>query len=329
VLVIFAAMAACSKRDDTQGTEILSHDRALVAQLANDHERQLPLPASCGTVPAVAQPAAANQTQAKELTLQAQQAELQGNIREASSMLRRAVELDGTNKSAAYHLGLTSEALGERAGALKAYCHYLALMPSTAESAEARQRITTLSQPETRVSAGNVSESTTTATTARRGSAAPVRRVTRERSTPEPRRVASAAAQPVQQSVAARSPERSTTPASIPASGANESQKVESKPATTSANVDANAGSSGAESDVVVTSRPVPPAEEPSTASSSVRRGPSRTQSAIMGAAGGAIIGAATGRSVKGAVIGAAAGGILGTVVGGGRRPPVGPGFGS
>src|SRR6185436_10173406 len=33
VLVIFAAMAACSKRDDTEGRQILSQDRALVAQL--------------------------------------------------------------------------------------------------------------------------------------------------------------------------------------------------------------------------------------------------------------------------------------------------------
>jgi uncharacterized membrane protein len=65
----------------------------------------------------------------------------------------------------------------------------------------------------------------------------------------------------------------------------------------------------------------VPAADQPSTASRTERRGPTRTQSAIIGAAAGAILGGATGRSVKGAVIGAAAGGLLGTAVGSTIRP--------
>lgn len=176
VLVIFAAVAACSTRDDSEGKEILSQDRTLVARLEIDRKaREVPLPAACGKVALAAQPTAANQTQSRELTLQARDAEMHGNIREARSLLRRAFELDGTGKSAAYHLGRTSEALGDRTGAITAYCHYLALTPTTAESAEARQRVATLSQSETRVAAGSVSES---AATGRRASTPTARRVT-------------------------------------------------------------------------------------------------------------------------------------------------------
>ena len=133
VLVILAAgVAACSRNDAaTEGTDALAQDRALIARLEVDQEtRQQPLPAACGTVALAAQPALANQQQARELTRQARDAEMQGNVKEARSLLIRASELDGTNKSTAYHLGRTNEALGDRTAAIAAYCRYLALTPT-------------------------------------------------------------------------------------------------------------------------------------------------------------------------------------------------------
>ena len=321
VLVIFAAVAACSKRDDSEGIELLSQDRALVERLEINQEKHvLPLPGACGTVTVAAQPAAANQRQAEELTRQAKDAEMHGNLQEARSLLRRASELDGTNKSTAYHLGRTSETLGDRTAALNAYCHYLALAPATNEAAEARQRVTSLSQPVTRVSAGSVTDSvpatrSAPVATAPRRTAA---RVTRAQRTVEPRVVASA---PVQQAVPAAPSERSTGSSSAATGGTNDSP-APSEPVTVSSEVATTTDSTAVGGNVVATSRAEPAANEPpSTAPSTRSRGPNRAQSAGIGAATGAIIGAVSGRSVKSAVIGAAAGGILGSVVGRGTSP--------
>ncbi|MEO6526266.1 MAG: YMGG-like glycine zipper-containing protein [Gemmatimonadaceae bacterium] len=296
VLVIVAAVAACSTHDDSNGTELLSQDRTLAARVEIDREaRQVPLPSACGTITLAAQPAAADQTQAKELTSQAQDAEIQGNMTEARTLLRRALQLDATNKSAAYRLGRMSEALGDRAEAKSAFCRYLALVPTTAESAEARQRVHELSQSETRVLGGSVSESAPKVRRASIASAATRRRVTHGSPTSEPRVVAK------------------TT--------------VEQSAVSTAQEVESASGGNSAGSGVVATQRPQPDVDQTSSASSTVRRGPTRAQSAIVGAATGAILGAVTGHSVKGTVIGAAAGGIFGTVVGGGSRPRVGRGI--
>ena len=316
MLVIFAAVAACSKRDDSQGTELLSQDRTLVAKLEVDQEsRQLSLPPACGKIAVPAQSAVANQQQAKELTRQAHDAELHGDLEKARTLLRRASELDASNKSAAYHLGRTSEALGDRTTALTAYCRYLVLTPTTSESLEARQRVAELSKSQTRVAAGSVIDSVPTP---RRAPAATVRRVTRKKSTVEPRVVASA---PVKTSEPApASPERTTSSAPAVTSG-GENAPTPSAPVADSQEVAAGtAEGSAAEADVVVAPRPAPPVEQPPTAPRT-QSGPTRTQSAILGAATGGLIGAAAGRSVKSAVIGAAAGGILGSVMG----PRIGP----
>lgn len=300
VLVIFAAAAACSRRDDSSGTELLSQDRALVARLEVAQETpQLPLPSACGTVTVAAQPTVADKQEADALTQQAMVAQMHGNEGEASSLLRRASELDATNKPAAYHLGRTSEALGDRAAATAAYCRYLALTPSTAESVEARQRVEKLSNVTTHVAAGSVSESAPAARRVRVATAKPVTRATRARSTAEPRFVRRAAAAR-SGSVAAQ---RTTS-------------DVGSSTDDVGASTDAGGTGRAAEDGAVMTAGR-PTADQPSGASSSSRRGPSRAKSAGIGAATGAIIGAATGRSVKSAVIGGAAGGILGAMVGG------------
>src|SRR5690348_12847250 len=126
VLVIVAAAAACSRHDASDESAILSEDRTLVARLDLDQESHKPaLPAACGTIALPAQPAVANQHQADELTRQASDDEMHGDLKEARSLFRRASELDATNKSAIYHLGRTSEALGDSGAAVTAYCRYL------------------------------------------------------------------------------------------------------------------------------------------------------------------------------------------------------------
>ena len=278
VLAIFAAMAACSTHDGSEGAAILSQDSTLVARLERDNQPQPPaLPAACPAVAVAAQPVAASKRQADELTRRAYDAEMLGNVQDAKALLIRASALDATNKSAAYHLGLTSETLGDRAAAIAAYCRYLTLTPTTAESAEARQRVARLSQVERRVAAGSVSAS------ASDGQTMPSASRARGTSSPAP-----------------------------------------SDPVATSPDVDRTADVGAAGSDGT-TSGSTPSVDQPPTTSRTERRGGSRTQSAIIGAAAGAIIGGATGRSVKGAVIGAAAGGILGTAVGGIR--PLGRGI--
>ena len=324
VLVIFAAVAACSTHDDAKGTtdDSLSKDPTLVAGLnAGQQARPQPLPDACGTVAVVAPASSANKAQSDELTRRAYDAEMQGNVQEARTLLRRASDLDATNRSAAYHLGLTSETLGDRAAAVTAYCRYLSLAPTSTESAEARQRVTKLSQT-TQVAAGTVSER------GANGRRAPVATTPREasvRRAAEPRVVASGVARSANQSPA-RS-ERIQSPVTRepnqppvqrePA----QSPPPPSEPVVVSREGDGAAKGAEVGGEVVAASRPEPPAEQPPAAPPTVRRGPSRAQSAGIGAAVGGIIGAATGRSVKSAIIGAAAGGIFGTAVGGTIRP--------
>lgn len=315
VLVIFAALAACSKRDDSAGTDLLSQDRALVARLeVNQETRQLPLPASCGKLAIAAQPAVENRNKAEDLTRQAQDAEMHGDIKEARSLLSRASQLDETNKSAAYHLGRTSETLGDSTAALTAYCRYLALTPTTSESLEARQRVAQLAKSVTHLSAGSVSDSTAPV---RIASAPAARRTTREQPVVR-RRVA--VSEPVQQS-APVAPSPRTTRSSSAASNVADEPPAASEPVATPQPAETAAEPTTSGGDVVATERPAPPAEQPSTAPRSTSRSSGRTQGAVIGAATGAIIGAATGRSVKSSVIGAAAGGLLGAVVGPSIRP--------
>jgi uncharacterized membrane protein len=290
VLVILAAAAACSKHDPAEGNDILSQDRTLAAHLGTDKNApRLALPGACGAITAAAAPTVANQQQAEELTQQAGVAEMHGNIQDARALLRRAATLDATNKSAAYHLGRTSEALGDRSSAMTAYCRYLALAPTAAESVEARQRLTNLSRSVPRATA-----SATDSVAARHSVAAAPRSAT--------------------------SRARVTHAPGVVASGAVQSQPVE--PQTTQPQTTQSQTPSVAVEGDVVAARPAAPVTDPSPAPSRTQRRTSiGVQSAIIGAATGAIFGAATGRSVKSAVIGAAAGGVLGTVVGTAARP--------
>ena len=328
VLVILAAAAACSRHDASEGTAILSEDRTLVARLDVDQEtHKATLPAACGTIAIPAQPAVANQHQADELTRQARDAEMHGDVDEARSLFRRAVGLDATNKSAAYHLGRTSEALGDSSAAMSAYCRYLALTPTTAEAVEAHQRVAKLSQAKIRVAAGSAIDSTTTArstSTGQRTPAATVPRVSRDPATVARRAVASTT---VARSVPATPRERSASSTIAAASGQHDT-RTPREPATPAAEAArATSDSSAAAGDVVMTSSREPAVEQPAPAPRTTSRYPTRAQSAGIGAVAGAILGGATGRSMKSAVIGAAAGGLLGTMVGRTPSRPVGRGI--
>ena len=318
VLVIVVAAAACSRHDASDESAILSEDRTLVARLDLDQESHKPvLPAACGTIAIPAQPAVANQHQAEELTNQARDAEMHGDVKEARSLLRRASELDATNKSAVYHLGRTSEALGDSSAAMTAYCRYLALTPTTAEAVEAHQRVTRLSQSKVRVATRNAIDSTTTRQSST--SAATPRAVSLVHAQPAVTRRAAARTTTVARSAPVATSTRSTRVSESSAGRVGESPAPR-EPASSPSPSSDTAASTVASGDVEMTPNREPTVEQPAPAPRTSRR-PSRAQSAGIGAAAGAIIGGVTGRSVKSAVIGAAAGGILGTVVGGGFRP--------
>ena len=159
VLAPFAAAAACSQRKDTERFQGLKDDSTLVATLAYqnpDTNTDKPaFPEACGTF-MIPSPAAADKARAEQIAQQAYSSEMIGNITEANAMLRRASSLDATDKNAAYHLGRTSEALGQRKAAIAAYCRYLALSPTKGEGAEARQRVRALSESQTAVAAVTV-----------------------------------------------------------------------------------------------------------------------------------------------------------------------------
>ena len=313
VLVIVAAAAACSRHDASDESAILSEDRTLVARLDLDQESHKPaLPAACGTVAIPAQPAVANQHRADDVTRQASDAEMHGDLKEARSLFRRASELDATNKSAVYHLGRTSEALGDSGAAVTAYCRYLALTPTTPEAVEAHQRVTRLAQSTTPRATGSSATTpqaapavTSRAASVPHAQAASVRRVATKPTVTEP------APAPVAERRARVS---STNPDRVGQSSASREADSGVTVATDTA------ASTIAAGDVEMTPSREPTVDQPAPPARTSRR-PSRAQSAGIGAAAGAIIGGVTGRSVKSAVIGAAAGGILGTVVGGGFRP--------
>ena len=302
LLVIFAVVAACSSRDDSEVNELLSRDSTLIAQVdvREKVEQPLRLPDACGTVATTVQPAPANRSQAEKLARQAYDAELIGDVEQARTLLRRASELDGTDKSVTYHLARANETLGDRAAAVTAYCRFLTLAPTSAESAEARQRVALLSPREARVASGGTA-------TVSRVSVATARRVRRAPSTRA--RVATAAVGQPSRGSSGRGT-YSVGATEVDASGS----AMPSGSTTTTSEVDGG--------DVVAMPRRGPIVDQPTTTARTSSRGPSRVQGAGMGAVAGAIIGAATGRSVKSAVIGAAAGGVLGTImVGQGGRP--------
>jgi hypothetical protein len=296
LLAVAAAVAACSTPKNPEATQPLSRDSTLIARIddsqnTNTKADKQSFPDACGTftIPA---PTPANETRAKELSRKAYDAEMLGSIREASSLLHRAAELDGMDKSAAYHLARVSEALGDRAEAIKAYCRYLALSPTKAERAEAQQRLLALSQVQTQGTA-----QTQVAAARPRAS----------QKLPETRpRVAKTRVARSSRAVELPREAHSTT---AMASGAVD-LPARRTPSTPQAGTVQRADTVVTESDGVEVSRPAPVVEQPRTAS----RGANRAQGAGIGAVAGAIIGGVAGRNVKSAAIGAVAGGILGAV---------------
>jgi hypothetical protein len=152
VFVTVVTVAACSTRNETTSAGTLAQDSALGMRVRafQDTDKQTDKPAAkqsfpdaCGTfmIPAAA---AGDKARARALAQRAYTAELLANMTEASSLLRRAAALDATDKSAAYHLGRISEALGDRRSAVQAYCRYLALSPTATERAEVNQRVLAL-----------------------------------------------------------------------------------------------------------------------------------------------------------------------------------------
>jgi hypothetical protein len=286
LLVIVASVGGCStRRDDSGGKKVLAQDPALAAQIDSDQKtQQLSLPEACSATVLAAAPDSSNKSHARKLAREAYDAEIMGDRRQARELLSRASELDGTDKSAAYHLGRMNEALGDRDAATSAYCRFLKLTTvESAESAEARQRVVTLSQRNVRVASGSIGSGISRA---RRAPSATTRRATRkQRAT------------------------RVTQTARVASDGRVDFPRAVNPPKASIAD-----SSGGA--DVVSISAPVSTVDQPSAPGRTTSRYPTRAQGVAIGAVTGAIVGTAAGRSVKAAVIGAAAGGILGTAIG-------------
>lgn len=292
LLVVFAPVAACSSRrnNDSEANAALSQDSSLAHLDLHELAAQPQLPDACGAVAVASPPSGDHERQADGLSREAYQAELVGDVQQARVLLHRAAELDGTSKPIAYHLGRTSEELGDRAGALSAYCHYLALAPATADTADVRQRLTRLS-PSLHVAITGAANGGSL----RQSSVIIV-----------PRRARGAVSH-VASSVRSGSA-RGDIQGGGPMAGADDPSLPDGDHRTT------------ADGDVVATAQPASSTQQPATTSSRRRGGLSHAQGAGLGAAAGALIAGVTGHSVKSAIIGAAAGGILGAVVAGGRN---------
>lgn len=302
LLVVVAPVAACSTRKSSDAAAPLSQDSSLAhLDLRQPAARRARLPDACSSVAVAAQPAAADRQQAAVLTRQAYSAELVGHVEQARTLLHRATELDGTDKTVAYHLGRTSEALGDHAEAVSAYCHYLALAPAAPDTADVRQRVSRLSLAPQRVASTATAappRPTAVAMTSQSVARAPQHRQATQR-------VASAVR--VGPSTRVAYPEGDVQGAGGPVSSASQPPVYGGEHHTT------------ADGDVIAAGRPMPSTS--ARPSSSTRRGGlSRAEGAGLGAATGALIAGVTGHSMKSAVIGAAAGGLLGAVVAGGSQ---------
>jgi hypothetical protein len=316
LLVIVAVVAACSKRDNSDNTRILSQDSTLAArvensQISDQQTATLPLPDACGAVETRDQPTRKDKLAAAGFVRQANEAEILGNMREAAELLRRATKLNWRDRASAYHLGRVDEALGDRPDAVKAYCRFLTLGPSAAEQREASQRVASLSQSQSQLAAAaHVAIDT-----------AGKRRPTTVATAPSTSRNNAAVERVVAQgrgdeSRSATSPKRRTKRSTSVAAGAIDlpTPKTPSRAPRTVVDTTETANSVVAAKDGGAIA-PAPSVDPPKTASPVERRGPSSAQAAGIGAVAGAIIGGVTGRSIGAAAIGAAAGGILGATV--------------
>ena len=289
VILATGGLVACSSRKESTSAGTLAVDSALVARVrgfqdsdkqvdkqADNHSQKTTFPEACGTF-IIPTATAADKARARALAQRAYSAEILTEMKEANSLLRRASALDATDKSAAYHLGRVSEALGDRRSAIEAYCRYLALSPNASERAEVRQRVASLAATQAQAPAPS-------------------------------RRLAAAAS-----AGATRGPKRSADATTI---GANRAVEVPDHPRrvasamTPPATGDPKVGRIVVDSDEVEVEQPLPPVERPRAES----RGPSQIQSAGIGAIAGAIVGGIAGRNAKSTAIGAVAGGILGAV---------------
>jgi hypothetical protein len=313
LLVIAAVVAACSKRNNSDTTKILSQDSTLAARLENSQNADQqtatpPLPNACGAVEIRNQPARKDKLAAAGLVRQAYEAEILGNMREAAELLRRATSLNWRDRASAYHLGRVDEALGERTDAIKAYCRFLALGPTVVEQRETAQRVARLSQSQTQLAAttGAVID---TGGRRRRAMAPTARPTTRNNAAVAPRVVARATGE----SRPAMSPERRSKRSTSVAAGAVD-LPTPNEPSRTPRVVVDTADSPVAAKDGGSTA-PAPSVDPPTTTSPAERRSSNSAQAAGIGAVAGAIIGGVAGRSVGAAAIGAAAGGILGATV--------------
>ena len=107
-------------------------------------KRGLPVVAAqptCKAVPAARPGTELQRRTARNLAQRAQQSAILGDRTAARDQLRQAAALDPTNPDLAYQLARALESAGTPDNAVAEYCRFLALAPSSPESAEARDKV--------------------------------------------------------------------------------------------------------------------------------------------------------------------------------------------
>jgi len=99
----------------------------------------------CSPMPAPKPVGEAQQRAARDLAQKAQQSAILGDRTAAKDQLRQAIALDPTDADLVYQSARAQESAGALDEAALEYCRFIALAPNAQETAEARERLATLS----------------------------------------------------------------------------------------------------------------------------------------------------------------------------------------
>ena len=120
---------------------------ASAQELALKRNATRPQATACPVAPLPRQPGTTQRDEARRLAGAAQEAAIAGNQREAREQFARAARIDPTNEDIAYQYGRTLEDTGSPADALREYCRYITLAPTSGDAADVRGRIAILAPP--------------------------------------------------------------------------------------------------------------------------------------------------------------------------------------
>jgi tetratricopeptide (TPR) repeat protein len=106
-----------------------------------------PTAAACPVFPPPTPPVREQTDEANRLGTVARESALEGDHKAARDLFNQAAQLNQADPSLAYRLGRESEELGDSTAAVREYCRYLSLAPSTGEAPGVRDRLSRLLAP--------------------------------------------------------------------------------------------------------------------------------------------------------------------------------------